>query len=122
MFSKKSIFSFLQAQVAAFLGGITDYGLMILLTEVFQLHFTLKAGLNQFCILCSKRFIIFGSQILTKLEKSAFWRQIIAVKLSFCRKMANNYPVKLLSSISQRGHDGNQFSLYERFSGLSACI
>lgn len=39
MFSKNSIFTFLQAQVAAFLGGITDYGLMILLTEVFQLHF-----------------------------------------------------------------------------------
>ena len=38
MFSKKSIFTFLQAQVAAFLGGITDYGLMILLTEVFSLH------------------------------------------------------------------------------------
>lgn len=40
MFSKKSIFTFLKAQVAAFLGGITDYGLMILLTEVFKLHFT----------------------------------------------------------------------------------
>lgn len=42
MFSKKSVFIFLQAQVAAFLGGITDYGLMILLTEVFQLHFTVS--------------------------------------------------------------------------------
>ena len=40
MFSKKSIITFLQAQVAAFVGGITDYGLMILLTEVFKLHFT----------------------------------------------------------------------------------
>ena len=40
MFSKKSIFTFLQAQVAAFLGGITDYGLMILLTEVCKFHFT----------------------------------------------------------------------------------
>lgn len=40
MFRKKSIYTFLQAQVAAFLGGITDYGLMILLTEVFKLHFT----------------------------------------------------------------------------------
>ena len=40
MFRKKSIITFLQAQVAAFLGGITDYGLMILLTEVFKLHFT----------------------------------------------------------------------------------
>jgi len=40
MFSKKSVVTFLQAQVAAFLGGITDYGLMILLTEIFKLHFT----------------------------------------------------------------------------------
>lgn len=40
MFKKKSIFTFLQAQVAAFLGGLTDYGLMILLTEIFKLHFT----------------------------------------------------------------------------------
>ncbi|UTN02825.1 GtrA family protein [Flavobacterium bizetiae] len=40
MFSKKSIITFLRAQVAAFIGGITDYGLMILLTEVCKLHFT----------------------------------------------------------------------------------
>lgn len=39
MFKKKSIYTFLQAQVAAFVGGITDYGLMILLTEIFKLHF-----------------------------------------------------------------------------------
>ncbi|MEL1254506.1 GtrA family protein [Flavobacterium sp. DGU38] len=40
MFRKNSFLTFLQAQVAAFLGGITDYGLMILFTEVFKLHFT----------------------------------------------------------------------------------
>ncbi|GIQ59590.1 hypothetical protein Flavo103_27260 [Flavobacterium collinsii] len=40
MFRKKSIFTFLRAQVAAFIGGMTDYGLMILLTEIFKLHFT----------------------------------------------------------------------------------
>ena len=39
MFRKKAVLTFLQAQVAAFLGGITDYGVMILLTEVFKLHF-----------------------------------------------------------------------------------
>ncbi|KAF2510580.1 GtrA family protein [Flavobacterium foetidum] len=39
MFTKKAILTFLKAQVAAFLGGITDYGLMILLTEAFKLHF-----------------------------------------------------------------------------------
>ncbi|HSD06410.1 GtrA family protein [Flavobacterium sp.] len=42
MFRKKSIFTFLKAQVAAFLGGSTDYCLMILLTEVFKLHFTVS--------------------------------------------------------------------------------
>lgn len=40
MFRKRNILTFLQAQVVAFLGGITDYGVMILLTEVFKLHFT----------------------------------------------------------------------------------
>lgn len=40
MLKKKAIVTFLQAQVAAFLGGITDYGLMILLTELCKLHFT----------------------------------------------------------------------------------
>jgi len=40
MFRKKSISTFLKAQVAAFLGGVTDYVLMILLTEVFKMHFT----------------------------------------------------------------------------------
>ncbi|CAM3549679.1 GtrA family protein [Flavobacterium chungbukense] len=39
MFKKKSVYTFLQAQVAAFVGGVIDYGLMILLTEVFKLHF-----------------------------------------------------------------------------------
>ncbi|GGF24297.1 GtrA family protein [Flavobacterium limi] len=40
MFRKKAIYTFLQAQIAAFLGGITDYGLMIVFTEVLKLHFT----------------------------------------------------------------------------------
>lgn len=40
MFNKKAFFTFIKAQAAAFLGGITDYGLMILLTEDFNLHFT----------------------------------------------------------------------------------
>ncbi|KAF2326635.1 GtrA family protein [Flavobacterium ginsenosidimutans] len=40
MFKKKAIFTFLRAQVAAFVGGLTDYGLMILFTEIFKLHFS----------------------------------------------------------------------------------
>ncbi|MEN2416208.1 GtrA family protein [Flavobacterium mesophilum] len=40
MFTKRAILTFLKAQVAAFLGGLADYGLMVVLTEVFKLHFT----------------------------------------------------------------------------------
>jgi putative flippase GtrA len=40
MFNKKAIQTFLQAQVAAFSGGLCDYGLMILFTEIFHLHFS----------------------------------------------------------------------------------
>lgn len=37
--SKKQVKTFLKAQISAFSGGITDYGLMILLTELLHLHF-----------------------------------------------------------------------------------
>ncbi|AWK05823.1 GtrA family protein [Flavobacterium crocinum] len=40
MFRKEAVFTFLRAQVSAFLGGLTDYVLMVLLTEVFKLHFS----------------------------------------------------------------------------------
>ena len=66
MFKKKSVFTFLQAQVAAFLGGITDYTLMILLTEVFKLHFTLSilisGTLGAFINFSINRFWVFKNQ------------------------------------------------------------
>lgn len=67
MFRKKSILTFLQSQVAAFLGGITDYGLMVLLTEVFQLHFSfsiLISGIVGAIINFSiNRFWVFKNQL-----------------------------------------------------------
>nr|WP_315238725.1 GtrA family protein [uncultured Flavobacterium sp.] len=66
MLSKKSIYTFLQAQVAAFLGGITDYGLMILLTEVFKLHFTfsilISGTIGAIINFCINRFWVFKNQ------------------------------------------------------------
>lgn len=57
MMSWQSVKVFLRAQVAAFLGGMTDYGLMILFTEIFNIHFTISilisgtlGGLVNFCI------------------------------------------------------------------------
>jgi len=66
MFRKKSIVTFLQAQVAAFLGGITDYGLMILLTEVFKLHFTfsilISGTVGAVINFSINRFLVFKNQ------------------------------------------------------------
>ncbi|MCZ4223136.1 GtrA family protein [Pedobacter rhodius] len=42
MIKWSSVQIFLKAQVSAFSGGITDYGLMILLTEIFHIHFTIS--------------------------------------------------------------------------------
>lgn len=57
MISWKSIKTFLKAQVSAFSGGVTDYGLMILLTEILHIHFTISilisgtiGGIVNFCI------------------------------------------------------------------------
>ncbi|WP_166925148.1 GtrA family protein [Flavobacterium poyangense] len=66
MFRKKSILTFLQAQVAAFLGGLTDYGLMILLTEVVKLHFTfsilISGTVGAIINFSINRFWVFKSQ------------------------------------------------------------
>ncbi|WDF61822.1 GtrA family protein [Flavobacterium sp. KACC 22758] len=66
MFRKKAVLTFLQAQVAAFLGGITDYSLMILLTEVFKLHFTfsilISATVGAIINFSINRFWVFKDQ------------------------------------------------------------
>lgn len=60
-----SVKLFLKAQVSAFSGGVTDYGLMILLTEWLHIHFTISilvsgtlGGMVNFCI---NRFWAFKS-------------------------------------------------------------
>lgn len=57
MITFKSVKVFLKAQVSAFSGGVTDYGLMILLTEILHIHFTISilisgtlGGAVNFCI------------------------------------------------------------------------
>lgn len=65
MMSWASVKLFLKAQVSAFSGGVTDYGLMILLTEWLHIHFTISilisgtlGGMVNFCI---NRFWAFKS-------------------------------------------------------------
>lgn len=57
MITKRSVVTFLKAQVSAFSGGLADYGLMILFTEVVNIHFAVSilisgtiGGIINFCI------------------------------------------------------------------------
>jgi len=37
-----SLFVFAKAQASAFIGGVTDYGVMIFFTEIFHIHYTIS--------------------------------------------------------------------------------
>ncbi|WP_231426175.1 MULTISPECIES: GtrA family protein [Pedobacter] len=57
MIKRKPVKVFLKAQLSAFSGGVTDYGMMILLTEKLGIHFTISilisgtiGGIVNFCI------------------------------------------------------------------------
>ena len=40
------IFIFAKAQISAFIGGITDYGIMVFFTEVFHVHYTISIAIG----------------------------------------------------------------------------
>lgn len=57
MSRKKSIITFLKAQVSAFSGGLTDYGLMLVFTELLGIYFAysillsgIAGGIVNFCL------------------------------------------------------------------------
>lgn len=42
MLKKNSIYTFIKAQFSAFLGGLVDYGAMVLCTELLYIHYTIS--------------------------------------------------------------------------------
>ncbi len=40
------IFVFAKAQISAFIGGITDYSIMVFVTEVFHVHYTISIAIG----------------------------------------------------------------------------
>ena len=40
------IFVFAKAQISAFIGGMTDYGIMVFFTEVFHVHYTISIAIG----------------------------------------------------------------------------
>jgi putative flippase GtrA len=46
MSKKKSVFVFAKAQVSAFTGGLLDYAVMILCTELLHIHYTISIAIG----------------------------------------------------------------------------
>ncbi|WP_412468356.1 GtrA family protein [Pedobacter sp. KLB.chiD] len=96
MISWASVKVFLKAQVSAFSGGVTDYGLMILLTEWLHIHFTISilisgtlGGIVNFCI---NRFWAFKSNDgYSRSTRSQLFRFFSVVLGSILLKSAGTY-------------------------------
>lgn len=46
MSKKNAAFVFIKAQLSAFIGGLIDYGVMILCTELLHIHYTISIGIG----------------------------------------------------------------------------
>lgn len=46
MSKKKGVWVFLKAQLSAFAGGLIDYGVMILCTELLHIHYTISIAIG----------------------------------------------------------------------------
>ena len=96
MIKTKSIKVFLKAQLSAFSGGVTDYGMMILLTEKLGFHFTFSilisgtfGGIVNFCI---NRYWAFKNEsIYTATARSQFLRFFGVVLGSITLKSGGTY-------------------------------
>ena len=96
MIKKKSLKVFLKAQLSAFSGGVTDYGMMILLTEKIGIHFTISilisgtlGGLVNFSI---NRYWAFKNEsFYTTTAKTQFLRFFGVVLGSITLKSSGTY-------------------------------
>ncbi|MCX2430742.1 MULTISPECIES: GtrA family protein [unclassified Pedobacter] len=107
MSKKKSILVFLKAQVAAFAGGVTDYGLMILFTEMLGIHFTISillsgtlGGIVNFCI---NRFWAFndGAEYVASPKKQLI-KFAVVVLGSISLKSAGTYLLQKFFNLDYR--------------------
>lgn len=102
-----SIKIFLKAQVSAFSGGVIDYGLMVLLSEVLHIHFTISilisgtmGGIVNFCI---NRFWAFKSEQGYPLAaKNQLFRFFSVVLGSITLKSAGTFMLHQLFNINYR--------------------
>lgn len=46
MFNKFKVYSFAKAQLSAFTGGLVDYAVMLVCTEIFKIHYTISIAIG----------------------------------------------------------------------------
>lgn len=97
MISMKSVYIFAKAQVSAFSGGMLDYGVMILCTELLHIHYTISIAIGgvtgavvNFCINRYWTFNASGPSIQPHVGKQLI-RFIFVVAGSICLKSSGTY-------------------------------
>ncbi|MEH3114363.1 GtrA family protein [Pedobacter terrae] len=104
---RKDISTFIKAQLSAFSGGVTDYGIMIFLTEIAHIHFTISilisgtiGGIVNFCI---NRFWAFKNQIGYVISpQNQLFRFFSVVIVSVTLKSSGTYIFHHLINIDYR--------------------
>ncbi|WP_421943214.1 GtrA family protein [Pedobacter sp.] len=105
--NRKEVKTFLKAQVSAFSGGITDYGIMIFLTEIVHIHFTISilisgtiGGIVNFYI---NRLWAFKNQVgYVVSPPNQFIRFFSVVIISITLKSSGTYILHRLVNIDYR--------------------
>ena len=83
------VFTFAKAQVSAFIGGLSDYAIMVFVTEVFHVHYTISIAIGG----------IIGAIINFSLNKSWTFRNKSQPYKSSVRKQLLKFVLVVLNSI-----------------------
>ena len=83
------VFTFAKAQVSAFIGGLSDYAIMVFVTEVFHVHYTISIAIGG----------IIGAIINFSLNKDWTFRNKSQPYKSSVRKQLLKFVLVVLNSI-----------------------
>ena len=83
------VFTFAKAQVSAFIGGLSDYAIMVFVTEVFHVHYTISIAIGG----------IIGAIINFSLNKAWTFRNKSQPYKSSVRKQLLKFVLVVLNSI-----------------------
>ncbi|HRZ41642.1 MAG TPA: GtrA family protein [Bacteroidales bacterium] len=86
-----------KAQISAFIGGMTDYGVMVFCTEVLGVHYSISVGIGGIIgaltnFLINKRWTFYAGA-------DAYRHSGISQFIRFCAVVANSILLKMLGTL-----------------------